>query len=559
MVEQAANGVRPVDGGVAIWRDGEFVFGLAEERATRRKYDGGFRGSLAVGLDQLGISYNQVDAYSFVSYGEAHSAQIDHILLQAPELRAFADRVHVAGSHHYAHAIGAAALSPWEDTLVAVLDNEGLILGRQFESQVELNAMERVSFYAASSHSVDLVTRDLFGRTDVSLGEAYRRFTYYCGFPSHQFAGKTMALAAYGDPYAFGELEIFPGRQGPLAVDMAGGYSTPAESVVDFFSRHGVTVSAPRGPGDPITKDHLNAAAFIQHQLEAAVTARLRELLEATGLRTLCVTGGVAYNCKLIGHLERELSVPVFVPPSPGDQGLGVGAALSYLPQKDRRGSRTSAEARLGGIHPISRTEAESGASSARSTVTRATRPQSQVDSAVQSLIAGSIIAIVDGKSEFGRRALGARSFIALPQQRPMQRLRAIKRREWFRPFGVSVLGSMAMEVFDGAMPDRFMLRTAKVAAMEAVEGLVHRDGTLRAQWVDESEETLLALILRALLAEGLPAILVNTSLNLDSEPIVETDSQALDLFCRYTEIDKLILTNSGYVFSRTKPSSPGE
>lgn len=551
LVERAANGVNPVDGGVAIWRDGDFVFGMAEERATRRKYAGGFRSSLAFGLDQLGIGYADVDAFAFVSYGEPHSRDIAHILNQAPELADHADRVHIAGRHHDVHAYGAARLAPWDNSLILVLDNEGLILGAQMAEVVESNAMERASYYVSSSESVDLVTRDLFGRSDVSLGEAYRRFTYYCGFPSHQFAGKAMALAAFGDPTTFGDVSVFSSDGGPIHVDMDGAYSEPARSVVDFFARHGRSIAPPRVPGAVFEQDHLDVAAFIQRELERAVTTRARSLLKATGQRSLCVTGGVAYNCRLIAHLESELGVPVFVPPSPGDQGLGIGAVHAYLAREGLRHVKAAPSVRLGGVRGAQVTEVSDFAKQAGATVHRAESNHVYATEAAEVLLHAGVVAVVDGASEFGRRALGARSLIALPDPSAMDRLRGLKRREWFRPFGVSMLRSLAVDTFGPDLPDPWMLRAPRVRNRESVNSVIHRDSTLRAQIVEDSDDSVIAEVLRVLVGNGIAGVVVNTSFNLDNEPIVETDSEALTLFARHEEISLLILANSGCYLRR--------
>lgn len=548
----ASNGVRPVDGGVAVWRDGIFEFGLAEERATREKYAGGFRASLSVALRQLDLSLGDVDAFAFSSYGEPYTEMTGHILEQAPELEPYADRVHIAGRHHDAHAVGAASLSPWLNSLVVVLDNEGLILGAQTDGIVERNPMERASYYVASADSVDLITRDLFGRRDVSIGEAYRRFTYYCGFPSHQFAGKTMALASYGMPNAFGDVDLFSGGRSPLTVNLDQGYTSPSESVVNFFSSQGMVVAPPRDPGGPFERDHFDAAAFVQWQMEKAVTARVRYLLEATGQQTLCLTGGVAYNCKLVGHLEKELGVPVFVPPSPGDQGLAIGAVLSYLYPHGRGIPGCKAEARIGGIHPCEQSDVTTFADTVNA---QALFDLSRIDVSnlvVNSLRRGSIVAIVEGRSEFGRRALGARSLLALPGTAAVERLRDLKRREWFRPFGVSVLGSTASQIFIDGAPDRFMLRTREVSAGDwAFSSIIHVDGTLRAQWVEDEDPSILGLSLKILKQLGMEGLVVNTSFNLDGEPIVERDHEALEHFAKYSEIETLVLTNSGCVLTR--------
>ncbi len=551
LVEIAGNGVDPVDGGVAIWRDGDFVYGCAEERITRKKYSGGFRRSLRFGLDQLGLNYGDIDAYSFVSYGEPFNTRVEHIARQAPELAPFADRIHFTSSHHEAHALGAARLSPWDESLVVVLDNEGLILGPQLSEVTVFNSMERASYYLASAGSLDLLSRDLFGRHDTSLGEAYRRFSYYCGFPSHQLAGKTMALAPYGNARAFGSLQVFASDGSSIKVDLNGRYDRPAEAVVDFFKRNGFDVAPPRGADDPFSDDHLNAAAFVQEQLEIVAANRISALLDATGQERICLSGGVAYNCRLVAHLEEVLGVPVFVPPSPGDQGLGVGAAISYLERSGIARGRYPPIARLGGVVRCSSEEVRVAANSVGAELTETNGNAELARLIVECLIAGGIVAIVEGKSEFGRRALGARSLLSLPQETPAERLRQLKRREWFRPFGASMLRSAADRAFGNDIADAFMLRAPKAIFKEELGNLLHIDGTLRAQVVDDDNGTLIASVLRTLVDFGKPGVVINTSFNLDGEPLVETEAEGIALFVNHDQIDGLALANSGFYLAR--------
>ena len=545
LVEFAGNGVNPVDGGVAIWIDGEFVFGAAEERFTRKKYAGGFRFALRSGLEYLGISYSDVDVFSFVSYGEPFSHQVDHILRSAPEFIPFSKKIHVVAKHHEAHALCAARLSPFDTSLVAVLDNEGQIIGPQLAQEVFHNSMERASFFLATENSIDLLTRGLFGKNDISLGEAYRRFSYYCGFPSHQFAGKTMALAPYGNAHAFGQLRLFSACQDAFKVYLSGPYDKPAKSVVDFFKRNGILVSPARKPDGKFEDDHLNAAAFVQAQLEEKVTTRLRSLLSVTGQTALCLAGGVAYNCHLIAHLEQTLAVPVFVPPSPGDQGLGIGAIISYLEKTGVAYGRYVPNARLGGIKKCNSGNARSLAKK------MGTKLRSQLDlaemtsSVVEALCSGAIVAIVDGKSEYGRRALGARSLLSLPVKGPAERLRTLKNREWFRPFGATMLRSLGEIVYGENLADSFMMRAPQVQNSELLGILPHIDGTLRAQIVDNGDGTLIGRILHGLVERGLPSVVLNTSFNLDGDPLVETEEQAIDLFVQHDQIDVLALADS--------------
>lgn len=545
LVALAANGVDPVDGGVAIWRDGEFIFCMAEERATRRKYDGGFLHSLARGLDQWDLELDDVDAFSFVSYGEPVPSDLAYLQRQLPggENR----RVHLCRSHHRAHALQVARLARTPPDLIAVFDNEGMVLGPQRNDQVFDNPMERSTYFVSTPSSVDVLTRDQFGIGAVSLGEAYRRFSYYCGFPSHQQAGKTMALAAMGDRTAFGELQLMSRGTGELRVDLRGDHHDPSASVVDFFGRHGVAVSPPREPHAPIARDHVDAAAFVQYELEQGVAARLRHLVECTGATSIGLGGGVAYNCRLVAALEADLGIPITVPPSPGDQGLAMGAVLDYLEVVEGIASQHHAEARLGGMY-LPELRDDPGV------VSRSISKSDLVDDIVDMLLSGGIVALFAGRSECGRRALGARSLLCLPDPEPMERLRVAKSRESFRPFGASVLASAVAGIYRDRGPDSCMLRAPLVHPDGPAAQIAHVDGTLRAQLVPDDDDSALAAVLCGLVARGRLGLVINTSMNLAGEPMIETPDEAILLFRACEAIDLLAFADGPLVATRSEP-----
>jgi len=545
LVELAANGVDPVDGGVAIWRDGEFIFCMAEERATRQKYAGGFRHALMRGLDQFDLRLDDVDAFSFVSYGEPVPQGLDHLQRQIPGGK---DRkVHLCRSHHRAHALQVARLANKPPGLIAVFDNEGMILGPQRTARVFDNAMERSTYYLATESSVDVLTRDQYGQDSISLGEAYRRFSYYCGFPSHQQAGKTMALAAVGNRKAFHDLRLIYGGAEELRVDLCGDPDEPSASVVDFFTRHGVDVGPPRRHGEPIERIHADVAAFVQSELERAVAARLRHLVERTGATSIGLAGGVAYNCRLVAALEADLGLPITVPPSPGDQGLAMGAVLDYLEVVEGIAMQHPAKARLGGLYVP-------GLPNGPGVRARSIQRSELADEIADVLLGGGIVALIDGRSECGRRALGARSLLCLPDPEPMERLRVAKNREPFRPFGASVLASAVADVYIDRGPDPFMLRAPLVRPDGPAAPIAHVDGTLRAQLVPDDDDSTLGGVLRTLVGRRRPGLVVNTSMNLAGQPIVETPEEGMQLFRECEAIDLLVLADGPFVVSRDEP-----
>jgi len=359
-----------------------------------------------------------------------------------------------------------------------------------------------------------------------------------------------MALAAYGSCAPFEGANVLVCDGTSLKVDLRGSYDHPAASVSDFFDRHGFAMTAPRVPGAAIEEDHRNAAAFIQHQLERAVGARLRYLLSVTGETAIAFAGGLAYNCKLIATLEDELGVPVFVPPSPGDQGLCMGAILSFLESHSKPGRGLSAESKMGGSYQPDRDVLASVAQQARAKLHVIDR-QFLASVIVDRLCADKIVALMEGRSEIGRRALGARSFLCIPSDAAMDRLRELKHRELFRPFGASILDTEIDEIFPAGKPDPFMLRAPFARGDEVIRRVAHVDGTLRAQNVSSSDRTLLRDVLHEMRSRGMIALLVNTSLNRAGEPLVETVNDALAIFDTLTTLDLLVFADASCYLER--------
>lgn len=549
LAEWTATGVDPVDGGVALWKDGAFRFVLPEERATRRKYAGGFREALSRGLHYLGLTVADLDGLSFASYGETRPIGVDHIIAHAPELAPLRDRITICPSHHELHALYGFRHSPFQNSLIAVFDNEGMIIGPQQSEAPFSNPMERCSYYVGGANGVDLLTRDFYGKDDISLGEMFRRFNYYCGFPSHQYSGKTMALAGYGDPKRFSSISTVRSLGGVAHIDLEACTEDPALSVAAFFEKHGVAVAPPRVPEQTFHQDHLDVAAFAQVELERFAIQRLAELLSATRMRSLVLVGGVAYNCRLVGLLERELGIPVFVPPSPGDQGICIGAAHAWLEVRGFR-EHVKASSYFGGT-PGSLSQICAPASLYLRRVELGDQPQRFL---AKLLIEGRVVALVEGPSECGRRALGHRSLLAYPTEATMLKLRQVKAREWYRPFGISLLSSLSSKCFD-QQPDPFMLRATllKPGTSPVLEQVMHVDRSIRAQLISESETSTLAETLRELERRGCEPVVINTSLNRAGEPLIETADEAFALFADAPGIDALVLGDERLALVRSE------
>jgi carbamoyltransferase len=321
MLGKTVTGHTSCDGGSAIISSEAVHFCLPEERTSGIKYAPGFGTSLEAGLDYLSLQPNDLQALVLCTFGESISTDLSYAAAQLPKSMAtLSDRLRLAPEHHHLHALLAFRLSGFTEALVLVADNEGLVIGSRHPAvDLKDHPAERTSVYIGSPGAVTLLTRPQWAPQQASLGEAYRKFSYFCGFPSHQLAGKTMALAAYGDPERFRGVRLFEVNAGGDAICLLpNDIGDPILEVEEFFRQHCGLVKRPTSPDEQAARD---AAAFVQLELERAVLAIVKAFLSKTRLRHVCISGGIAYNCRLIGRLAREIDAEFFVPPSPGGSG----------------------------------------------------------------------------------------------------------------------------------------------------------------------------------------------------------------------------------------------
>jgi carbamoyltransferase len=274
-------------------------------------------------------------------------------------------------------------------------------------------------------------------------------------------------------------------------------------------------------PLDAADRHYADVAASAQAHTEALLLALARQARAVCpDVDTLCLAGGVALNACANGALAQHAGFArIFVQPAAGDAGGALGAAWNFA---NDHGDvpRPLAHAAWG---PTLTTGAVVPLARASGLVAQPVTPAE----AVARLWSGHVLALVDGRSEWGPRALGHRSLLAAPGPREVQHRinTAIKRREPFRPFAPAVLDDDAGVYFDHVAPDlgRFMtgVSTTKPAFRDALGAVTHHDGTARVQSVDEHAPALRALLLAAK-AAGHPPVLLNTSLNGRREPICQ-------------------------------------
>lgn len=391
-----------------------------------------------------------------------------------------------------------------------------------------------------------------------SLGLLYSAFTYYLGFRVNSAEYKVMGLAPYGQPVYADLIEeklVRIHEDGSIHLNLE--YFDFHHSLVmtsgKFESLFGRPRKTPETETDKFSED---IAASVQAVTEKIVVRMARHVREITGLNKLCLSGGVALNCKANGRLLKEnIFDDIYVQPASGDAGGAVGAALycSYaltggkkLPQPffglgPRHNSDTIGE--FLSEHKIPFTHND---------------PEVQLAVAAEKIAAGHIVAVCQGAMEFGPRALGFRSIVADPRDNRMKEKinKAVKYREPFRPFAPAILEEKVTEFFDCPRQSPYMLFNFNVNKdkIEIIPAVTHIDNSSRIQTVSRNDNPFFYdLISKFNAITGVP-LLLNTSFNLRGHPIVNLPHEAFATFCS-GGIDFLLLE---HYFIDKSQLSPG-
>lgn len=431
--------------------------------------------------------------------------------------------VHVG--HHDAHAASAFFSSPFDQAAVLTLDRGGDFLSTtmQVGQGRQLRPLKQV-------------------RHPHSLGEIYSAFTWLLGFHPNSDEGKVMGLSSYGrDTYRADFRDLLRLLDdGRFRVNLGWfGYQRERE----WFSRRGAQRFGPRRtPESEITSHHEDLAFAVQGLIEDAGLHIARSVQQATGLRQVCLAGGVALNSVMNARILAESGFDeIFIQPAASDAGNAIGAALYVWHQKlgKPRAWRMT--------HPFwgpSYTDDEmASALQARGIPFRTVAdPEAE---AARRLADGKIVGWFQGRAEIGPRALGARSILADPRRAEMKDVvnSRVKRREAFRPFAPSVLDERGTQYFDDYSTNPFMLLVLPVRRekRDVIPAVTHVDGTGRLQSVTrEFNPSYHRLISEFERLTGVPVVL-NTSFNLRGEPIVNTPAEAVVDYLS-TGIDALLL-----------------
>ena len=398
-----------------------------------------------------------------------------------------------------------------------------------------------------------------------SLGMFYTAMTQYLGFRKFGEEYKVMGLAAYGSPVHRDEFRDVVRADKPLGVRLNLRYFTHHRSgpemtwkrsdetpvVGDIFSNELEKRFGPaRTPEQPIEQSHRDFAASMQLRLEEVLLENVNALHEQTKAKTLCLAGGVAFNCIANGKiLEQTPFEHVYVQPAAGDGGLSIGAAFAVWHQSLGRPRSFQMDHAFWGPG-FDGPELREAVAAHRSSATNVQIAELDEEALLRATAAhisqGKVVGWFQGRAEWGPRALGNRSILADPRRAEMKDTlnRRIKHREIFRPFAPSILEEFVGEYFEQTHPSPFMTFAYPVRASKraVIPAPTHVDGTARLQTVNRIAHPLYWRLLRTFgELSGVP-VLLNTSFN-DNEPIVCRPQEALACFER-TKMDVLVLGN---------------
>jgi carbamoyltransferase len=431
-------------------------------------------------------------------------------------------------SHHRAHAASVFFSSGMDEAAVVIVDGMG--------------ERESTTTWRGRGLSLDPLDHVDFPN---SLGEFYAAFTEFCGFRTYNQEGKLMGLAAYGEPDAaiaekMGrviQVEDERYRVDPrYTIDGAHSYGASfSDAVVELFGE-------PRPRDGEITERDKRIAFAAQDLLERAVLEIVKKAVRLTECRKVCLSGGVAMNCKLNGAiLHSGIVDDLFVLPASNDAGAALGAALQRAKEHGDDPRFALEHAYYG--PEFDDEEIEKALKNVKVPYKRIER--NNLEEVADLLIARNVVGLYTGRNEFGARALGARSILADPRDRDTLDIvnASVKFREKWRPFAPVILEGYEDEYFRDARISRFMMKAFQVRPEKAhvIPAVVHVDGTCRPQSIRRELSPMYFDILDAFHRKTGVPVLLNTSFNVRGEPIVCRPIEALRCYLG-TGMDALVI-----------------
>lgn len=559
------------DSSAAIFVDGIMIAAIEEERFRRIKHWAGFP-SMAVEfcLKEAGVTLEQVDHIAigrdpWAKLGKkllflaknpggglaavknrlsnakkVASLEEEFLKIAKVDKAALKKKIHNV-EHHRSHLASAFFASPFEEAALLSIDGSGdfttTMIGTGRGNKIEV--LDSIDF----PHSA---------------GIFYTAFTQWLGFPHYGDEYKVMGLAPYGEAKYVDELkEVIEFTNDGLFQLNLQYFRNPKQGIISYGDDHIPVVAtlftdafeAKFGParkkGEELTQFHKDYAASVQRFTEQLIFHILTHLQKRTGLKNVCIAGGVAQNSVANGKITRNTPfTDVYIPSAGHDAGISMGAALYVHNQTLQQPRKPAIWSAYTGSR-FSNDEIELFLQS-KNISYKKLEDNVLYDYVADKLINAGVIGWFSGRSEFGPRALGGRSILADPRRNDAKDLlnAKIKRRESFRPFAPSILKEYVKDYFELNDVVPFMEKVFPIKAEKhsTIPAVTHVDGTGRLQSVDATVSPRYYALIDAFNKKTGVPILLNTSFN-ENEPIVNTPAEALDCFLR-TQMDMLVLEN---------------
>ncbi len=526
-------GVRPgyQDISAVLMQHGKVIAAIEEERINRVKHTAGHLPIYAIQevLNIAGITIQQVSIIAF--HGSTWQQSIESVLQShfnnyfgyCPPIK----RYH----HHNCHAASTYYPSGFSEALIITVDGSGDGISTQIA--------------IGKNNSIEIIEQ--YERPQ-SLGMFYAMLTQFCGFTRDADEYKLMGLAAYGNHQQFNLDEVLRVRdygyyfKEDFMVQIVPGQSAPSRNEMLFSHDLEQLLGTTRRTQKEITTIYKDIAAAAQNQLEKALTALVQKYIHKTGIRQVCMAGGVALNCLANQKIEALEEVEaLFIQPASSDAGISLGAA--YLASVET--GITTFETQTHTFFGNKFTEQNITETLQRCGL-HFTQEENNIAIAAKQLAANKVIGWFQGRMEFGPRALGNRSILANPAAPDIQQTvnHKIKFREGFRPFGASVLEEDFHRFFEAPCSNApYMTKVfyVKETYRTLLKGVTHADGTCRVQTVNPQQNLLYYNLLSEFKKLTGFGVLLNTSFNLSHEPIVHTPRQAVASFYA-SGIDELFI-----------------
>lgn len=557
------------DSGVALVEDGRLVAAAEEERFSRQKHDHGFP-SLAIEycLREAGITIEQVDHIAFYEKPLVKFNRILETILAywprtyKPWLTAIplwlGHRLRIGGEiqeklgtdkeilfcqHHLSHAASAFLVSPFEEAAIVTADGVG--------------EWTTTSWGVGRGSKIEMKKELRFPH---SVGLLFSAITAYLGFRINDAEWKVMGLAPYGEPKYVDKFREVVDIKDDGSIRLHLDYFVHAHSADRTISDKWETLfGQPQRPSETeLTDFHRDIAHSGQKIIEEIMVKMATHVQRETGMKNLCLAGGVGLNCVANWRILRETPFEnIFIQPAAGDSGGALGTAF-YIYNTVLKNPRVFRMDHALWGPSFTDDEIKVALDTVSAIYTHIADEDALLEETAKMIADGKVVGWFQGRLEFGPRALGARSLLADARDDKMKDVinAKVKFREAFRPFAPAILREYVHEYFDvpREMDLPFMLLVPRVQEdkREVIPATTHKDGTGRVQTVTEQANgRYYRLIKKFYELTGVP-VLINTSFNVRGEPIVCTPTDAYQTFV-HTGIDAVVMGN--YVVTR-KPDS---